>query len=148
MKVFYKAGGGVSFVRKLPYEYDGTKYEADIKNGDVVKILDGGNVEMGTYGEQKNFKIKTRNGEKKIAFNQGTINVLLKELTDETENWINKDVNVLLVKKVITGKKSIVPYFVTVGWSLDEYGELVKEGAEKESESIDVDEIPEGDIPF
>lgn len=139
MKVFKKLGGGVPYARKEPYEYEGVKYEADLKNGDVVKILDSGNVELGTYGEQKNFKIKTRNGEKKLAFNQSTINVLWEEFGDETESWIGKDVKVLLVKKLIAGKKSIVPYLVVDGWSLDEYGELVK--GEKKEEAIS-DDLP------
>lgn len=135
MKVFKKIGGGVPFARKAPYEYEGVKYEADLKDGDIVKVLDGGNVEQGNYGEQTNFKVKTRNGEKKLAFNQSTINVLIDEFGDDTENWIGKDLNVLLVKKLIAGKKSIVPYLVVKGWTLDEYGELVK--GDKKEEIVD-----------
>ncbi len=141
MKLSIKRGGGVPFARKEPYEYDGTKYEADIKNGDVVKILDSGNTEMGQFGEQHNFKIKTRNGEKKIAFNQKTINVLVEEFGEETENWINKDVNVLLKKDTIAGKKVIIPYFITEDWQLDDYGDLVKSGESKEDD-IDMSEVP------
>lgn len=149
MKVTIRKGsGGVAFARKAPYEYEGTQYEADLKNGDIVKILDSGNVEQGQWGEQKNFKIKTRNGEKKLAFNQATINVLAEEFGTETEEWVNKDVKVLIDKKVIAGKKCIIPYLVLEGWSLDEYGELVKEGGEKE-DVVDYDEsIPDEDIPF
>ena len=58
MQVAIKRGGGVGFVRKLPYEYEGTKYEADLKDGDIVKILDSGTEEEGQWGKQKNFKIK------------------------------------------------------------------------------------------
>ena len=141
MKLSIKRGGGVPFARKESYEYDGVGYEADLKNGDVVKILDSGNVEMGQFGEQKNFKIKTRNGEKKLAFNQATQNVLIEEFGDETESWIGKDVNVILKKDVIAGKKVIIPYLVVEGWSLDEYGELVKSGGEKETVE-DSEEIP------
>ena len=137
MKVFKKIGGGIPFARKEPYEYEGVKYEADLKNGDIVKILDGGNVELGQYGEQKNFRIKTRNGEKKLAFNQSTINVLLEEFGDETESWTGKDVKVLLVKKLIAGKKSIIPYLIVDGWALDEYGELTKDGSEEKEISLD-----------
>lgn len=140
MKVFKKIGGGIPFARKEPYEYEGVKYEADLKNGDVVKILDSGNVELGQFGEQKNFKVKTRNGEKKLAFNQSTINVMVDEFGDETESWIGKDVNVLLVKKLIAGKKSIVPYLVVDGWSLDEYGELVK--GENKNEEVNLEDAP------
>ncbi len=144
MKLSIKKGGGIPFVRKMPYEYDGTKFEADIKNGDIVKILDSGNIEMGQFGEQKNFKVKTRNGEKKMAFNQATINVLVTEFGDDSENFVNKDVKVILKKDVIAGKKVIIPYLVTEGWSLDEYGELVKEGVDFDKE--DTIEYPEEDI--
>ena len=94
---------------------------------------------MGQFGEQKNFKIKTRNGEKKLAINQASQNVLIEELGDETENWVGKDVKVILKKDVIAGKKVIIPYLVVEGWGLDEYGELVKEGKATE---VSADDIP------
>lgn len=144
MKLSIKKGSGVPFVRKAPYEYDGTKFDADIKSGDIIKIIDSGNIEMGQYGEQKNFKVKTRNGEKKMAFNQATINVLVEEFGEDSENFVGKDVKVILKKDVIAGKKVIIPYLVTEGWSLDEYGELVKEGRDYDKE--DIIEYPEEDI--
>lgn len=152
-----KIGGGVPFARKAPYEYQDTQYEADLKNGDIIKILDSGNIEPGQYGEQKNFKIKTRNGEKKLAFNQKTINVLIEEFGDDSEDWINKDVRVILKKDIIAGKKVIVPFLVTEGWSLDDYGDLVKGEQDeddsprplkkkKKSEPLEAIEYPEDDI--
>lgn len=141
MKMEIKRGGGVPFARKADYSYSGANYEADLKNGDVIRILDGGTVEVGKFGEQKNFKIKTRNGEKKLALNQATVNVLTEEFGDESELWIGKDVKVILQKKLIAGEKAIVPYLVVDGWELDEYGELVKVGGEK-SAVEDSEEIP------
>jgi hypothetical protein len=150
MKIIIKRGGGVPFARKLPYEYDGTKYEADLQNGDTVKILDAGSVEMGQFGEQKNFKIKTRNGEKKLAFNQQTQNVLAEELGDESELWIGKDVKVILKKDTIAGKKVIIPYLITEGWLLDDYGDLVKDVKPAEQGAVPMGdsgvEYPEEDI--
>jgi hypothetical protein len=139
MKVYKKTSSGIPFARKEAYEYENVKYEADLKNGDVITILDGGVTEMGTFGEQDNFKIKTRNGEKKLAINQKTKNVLIDEFGDETENWIGKGVTVILKKDVIAGKKAIIPYLVTAGWSLDEYGELVKEGSQETSHTAPED---------
>ena len=140
MKFKIKVGGGIPFARKEAYEYDGVKYEADIKNGDIVKILDSGTVETGTYGEQNNFKIKTRNGEKKIGFNQKTINVLIEEFGDESSDWVNKDLIILLKKDVIAGKKVIIAYLITEDWVLDDYGELVKK-----NELDKFDDKPEDD---
>ena len=146
MRLQIKKGGGVPFARKEPYEYDGNKYEADLKTGDVVKILDSGNVELGQYGEQRNFKVKTRNGEKKVGFNQQTVNVLVQEFGENSEDYVGKDVRVILKKDVIAGKKVIIAYFVTEGWALNDYGELAKEGADLPV--IEVGEDPMSDIPF
>jgi len=146
MKVYYKKGDSILFARKVPYEYNGVQYEADLKNEDIVKILDAGEIEIGKYGEQKNFKIKTRNGEKKLGFNQQTQNVLIKTFGDETKDWIGKDVKVILKKDTIANKKVIIPYLIVDGWELDEYGELVKSGDKiQEEESI---EIGEENNPF
>jgi len=57
MKLSIKKGGGVPYARKEDYEYDGIKYEADLKTNDIVKILDSGKVEQGNFGEQTVFKI-------------------------------------------------------------------------------------------
>jgi hypothetical protein len=134
-------GDGIGFARKEPYEYSGVEYEADLKDGDTVKILDGGTLEEGKFGEQNNFKIKTRNGEKKLAFNQSTINVLVEEFGGESEAWIGKEVKVFLVKKMIAGKKCIVPYLATDEYHIDDFGELAKIGEEEK-------EITPENIPF
>ena len=145
MKVFKKVGGGIPFVRKAPYEYDGVKYEADIKNGDTIKIMDAGNLEVGQFGEQHNFRVKTRNGEKKMPFNQKTINVLFEEFGDETESWVGKDVKVIMKKDTIAGKRVEIVYLVVGNWELDEYGDLNKPstGIKKdESDEIDISDVP------
>jgi len=162
MKLSIKTGGGLPYARKEAYEYDGTKYEADLKTGDIVKILDSGETEQGNFGEQTVFKIKTRNGDKKLSFNQKTINVLIQEFGEDTENWMNKDVKVILHKTIIAGKKAIVPYLVTSDWQIDEYGELFKAGgvgtpnqpqnapepSNLPSETSTSDEVKVEDIPF
>ena len=138
------SSGGVGFARKAPYEYDGNKYEADLQTGDTVKILNSGITEEGKWGDQLNFKIETRNGEKKQSFNQATLNVLHDEFGEESEDWIGKEVKVILHKTVIVGEKRIVAYFVTGEWSLDEYGELSKSAEVKDMGDI----IKDSDIPF
>lgn len=134
-KVFKKIGGGIPWARKAPYTYQDIEYEADLKNGDIIKILDSGVVEGNNYGgESRNFKIKTRNGEKKIGINQKSMNVLIDEFGDDTEDWVGKDVRVILKKDIIANKKVIIPYLVTDGWKLDEYGDLEKEDDDGEEE--------------
>ena len=141
MKIHKKEGGGVPFARKAEYEYEGTKYEADLQNGDTIKILDGGVIEQGQFGDQLNFKIQTRNGEKKQSFNQASQNVLHDELGEESESWIDKEVKVILKKDVIANKKVIIAYFVTDGWGLDDYGDLVSD-KQKTEETVSPEDIP------
>lgn len=127
MKLQKKTNVGGAFARKEAYEYEGTQYEADIQDGDTVKILNKGEVVTGEYGDQYVFSIETRNGAKNASFNQSSINVLVEELGEETEGWVGKEIKVLTKKGVYAGKKAIACYFVTEGWTLDDFGDLVKE---------------------
>lgn len=161
-----KVGGGVAYARKDTYEYNNVKYEADLKNGDIVTVLDNGIIETGNYKgravDSWYFKVKTRNGEKKTKFNQKSINILIDEFGEDSDNWAGKDVRVIIHKTLIAGEKQDVVYFVTEGWKLDEYGELVKEGVnfdkedrpgQEKTREVDTVEYPEEiinpeDIPF
>lgn len=86
--------------------------------------MDGGTVTQGEFGEQNVFSIKTRNGEKNVALNQKSINVLVDSFGADSMQWIGKPVRVLLQKAVVAGKKTIIAYFVTEGWYLDDFGDL------------------------
>ena len=148
MKIVKKISSGVAFARKAPYEYEGTQYEADLKDGDTLKILDGGVIEQGQFGDQHNFKIQTRNGEKKQSFNQATLNVLHDELGEESDGWIDKEVKVILKKDTIAGKKVIIAYFVVGEWKLDEYGELTKPSDTTDTIEYPSEDSKSEDIPF
>lgn len=160
MQLGIKKSGGVGFANKQDYEYNGKKYEADLKHGDIIKFLDGGTEEEGKWGKQNNFKIKTRNGDKKISLNQMSQNVLVLEWGGDTEKWIGKDVKVLLKKDIIAGEKRIIAYFVTEGYRLDDYGELVRDENMKSVKTIAEEAVKElntsgpdeniqlSDIPF
>lgn len=140
-----KIGGGTPFARKIAYEYEGVKYRPDVQNGDMVTILDSGSTVVGQYGEQHNHRITTKNGDRLVTLNQASINVLVDEFGADGENWVNKEVKVLTKKDTIAGKKVIILYLVTDGWTLDEYGELTKDGQSQDIEDdepfIDLDSI-------
>jgi hypothetical protein len=128
MQVSIKAtSDGVSYASKNAYEYEGKSYEADIQDGDKVKVLNSGAIEEGNFGPQHYFKIMTRNGEKKAPFNQSSINVIAGVYGTETEDWVGRELNVLTKKGVFAGKKGIAAYFVTEGWYLDDFGDLVND---------------------
>ncbi len=128
MQVQIKAtSDGVGYASKNAYEYEGKSYEADIQNGDKVKVLNDGTIEEGNFGPQAYFKIQTRNGEKKAPFNQSSINVIATLYGTDTANWVGKELTVLTKKGVFAGKKGIAAYFVTEGWYLDDFGDLVND---------------------
>jgi len=163
MKIEIKAtSDGIGYASKTAYEYEGKSYEPDIQHGDVVTIKDEGVIESGgKFGDQTYFKIETRNGVKKAAFNQSSLNVLAKAWGDESANWIGKQTNVITQKAMIAGEKRVKVYYVTEGWYLDEWGDLVqdiqidplpapqpREKTAAQQEVEDIRNIKPDDIPF
>lgn len=138
---FKEKGDGIGFANKTAYEYDGQKYEADLKDGDTTAILSGGVEEDGNYGKQINFIIETRNEKKKISLNQSTLNCLVKNFGEDDTEWIGKEVKVILVGRVIGGKKKIVCYLIAGNWGMDKWGELADLSEEKEVEKSEEDKV-------
>ena len=142
MKQIKKINDGIGFVRKEAYKWEDKDYEADIQNGDKVKILSEGEMEEGQFGEQMVFKVETRNGTKKYPINQLSRNILIDTFGDEDKDWIGKELNILTRKGMYAGKKGIASYIVPDGWVLDEYGDLVKPENTENTESLDTIEYP------
>lgn len=136
MKIEIKAtSDGIGYASKSPYEYDGKHFEADIQDGDLVTIKDAGTVETGgKFGDQYYFKIDTRNGVKKAAFNQSSLNILAQEWGQESEEWVGRQIRILTRKSMIAGERRVVAYYVTDGWTIDEWGDLTK--------AVDVNQPP------
>lgn len=117
-----KVSMGIGFAQKKKYEYQGVQYEADVKDGDIITILNDGTVIQGQYGEQHVFKIKTRNGEKALALNQASINNLVGFYGEDTTKWIDKDVKVWAIKAMVAGKMQTIIYISDVSDEMDEDG--------------------------
>lgn len=121
-------GDGIGYASKNPYEWEGKLYDPDIQNRDKVTIISEGDIEAsGAYEPALYCKIKTRNGDKKAKFNQSSINVIAGVYGTDTAGWVGKVVTVLTKKGVFGGTKGIAAYFVTEGWYLDDFGDLVKD---------------------
>lgn len=147
MKMITKAtGDGVSYASKSDYEWEGKQYEADIQHGDKVVIKNAGTIEQGNFGDQHYFQIETRNGVKKAPFNQSSINALVDAFGDESENWVGKEVKVLITKTVIGGKKVMPAYFVTDEWYLDDFGDLEKQTEPQPANQTVAVEKPDGRV--
>src|SRR3990167_3397080 len=76
----------------------------DIKDGDLVTVLDEGQNVTGDYGDRMVFKIETKNGPKNLSFNQKSMNNLIDSLGDDTVNWIGKKVKITMVRAMVSGK--------------------------------------------
>lgn len=97
----------------------------DIKDGDVVKINDEGQVISGEYGDRMVFKVETRNGEKNLTFNQKSMNNLIDLFGDDTSVWVNKRVKLFLVKAMVSGKFQTIVYISDMNSTMLEDGTFV-----------------------
>ena len=139
MKMTKKEGGdGVAYARKEAYEYEGKQYQADLQHLDRVTILDAGvTEEHPQFGTTHKFMVRTRNGDKRASFNQSSINILVDAYGEDSENWKDRVVTVLIKKTMIAGEKRIVAYFVTDGWVLDEFGDVVNVDATPQKDAVE-----------
>lgn len=140
-----KVNMGMGFAQKKAYEYQGVKYEADLKDGDLVKITNGGTTQMGQYGEQHIFGLQTRNGEKALALNQSSLNNLVEAFGEETENWKDKEVKVWIIKAMVSGKMQNVVYLAPKDWEMTDDGNFFPTNSvqvdDEGLDSIDIDAI-------
>lgn len=130
------------YARKEAYEYEGKSYEADIQTGDVVTIKNAGELVTGQFGEQYEFMIGTRNGDRMANFNQTSINLLIDELGQDTAHWRGKEVHVHTKKGVWGGKRSVAAYFTPAGYMIDEWGDVVKDEPDVPRDAIATPKTP------
>ena len=77
--------------KKISIQGEWIDKSKDVKDQDIIKILNEGETIPGDYGDREVFKVETKNGEKLLSFNQTTINNLIDAWGDETEKWIGKE---------------------------------------------------------
>ena len=145
MKRAKKISGG------RPWGLNYVKKDVEIVDGDTVTIINEGMENEGNYGPQFVIGIKLANGEERvITLNPKTENNLIEAFGEDSINWVGKKVNVFIEKTKIAGERRIVAYLAAPGWDMDEYGDFVREGDQKDSK----DDIPvikvddEEEIPF
>ena len=112
--------------KKISIQGNYAKKGEDIKDGDIITILDGGTVVQGQFGEQKTFLVKVVSGEDMLlSLNQTSENNLIDVFGDESENWVNKQVKAFVMPQMVKGKRSLVLYLADPSWDWDEDGDLV-----------------------
>lgn len=94
----------------------------DIKDGDLITILDEGQNVTGDYGDRMVFKIETKNGPKNLSFNQKSMNNLIDSLGDDTVNWIGKKVKITMVRAMVSGKFQQIVYLADPSWIMSDDG--------------------------
>lgn len=114
----------------------------DIKGGDLVKILNEGDIVTGEWGEQHVFKVLTKNGERNCRFNQTTLNTLFDAFGEDTADWKGKDVQVWLIKAMVSGKLQTVLYLAPAGWDMNDDGRFYNPNAVEELEEEEEGELP------
>jgi hypothetical protein len=130
----------------------------DIETNDLVVILTESVKQPSRFDPAKDqtlIKVKTKNGERYVALNQKSINILIDEFrSNNDKDWVGKTAKVLLQRTTIGGKKVIVAYLVGINWELDEYGEPTLPGNQPPPEDdipvvqVDEDEDILSKVPF
>lgn len=115
------------------------KPKEDINDGDIITILDEGQIVEGDYGPRNVFSIQTQNGEKNLSFNQTSMNNLIDSYTNNTKTWIGKEVKVWIIKAMVSGKFRNVVYLAAPDWTMLEDGSFL---SPKEKDRVN--EPPEG----
>lgn len=150
-----KVSMGVGYVNKVPYEYEGKKFDADIKDGDIIKILDEGQeVKREFKGKMSSsivHKVETRNGSKAMNVNQTSINNLIDAFGNDSKEWIGKDVKAWIFKVLKDNKFEYHVYLASskaemvegddgkIKFLLPEKEKIIG----MEGEEIDIDPFPE-----
>lgn len=88
------------------------KAGVDIKNGDNIIIRTEGKKEKNKWGnEAYNFAVELPNGDtKQMRFNQSSLRWLCEKYGDETANWIDKEIPVMIITQNVQGKFVKVAY--------------------------------------
>lgn len=92
------------------------KLGRDFDEGDTLVILNSGDITTGQYGEQHTFKIKTKNGDLNMSFNQTSLNYLIDAYGDDTDGWVGKEAKVWVVDMNVSGVMRGVVFLTAPTW--------------------------------
>lgn len=111
----------------------------DIKNGDIVEIMDEGKKVEGKYGPQDIFKIKTVHGEFLISMNGTSINNMIDAFGNDSVKWVGNKVKIWLIQDFKDGKLIWKMYVTHPDQVLGESFEKINKELQQ---SANVDDIP------
>lgn len=111
-------------IKKATGQFTWLKTAEDINDGDIITILDEGQIVPGDYGDRQVHKVKTPSKEGHVSFNQTSINNLVDLLGTETKEWVDKEVKAFVVKVQVGGKLRNVCYLAGKDWTMNDDGEF------------------------
>jgi hypothetical protein len=92
----------------------------DFKDGDLLTILDEGQIVNGNYGEQYVFLMRMPSGDdRNVTVNQTSMNKLIDGYTDDTEQWKGKRIRAWLNRENVSGKFVQVLYLTMPNQDLE-----------------------------
>lgn len=117
----------------------------DIKDGDIVTILDEGKQVEGNFGTQDLFMVRTAsNVDGNVSFNTTTINCLIDAFGEDSKNWVGKQVKVWAIRSNVQGKMVNVFYFTHPKAEIDNEGLFTLPRSEQPQQNTDESRTPEG----
>lgn len=96
----------------------------DIKDGDIITILNGGVEHESEFGPKMGFLLETSKGERVMDLNQTTQNNLVDAFGEETNDWVGKKVKVVIVRGMVSGKMQNIVYLAHPDWEMDDEGKF------------------------
>ena len=129
--------------KKVSISGEFAKVGEDFKDGDIIKILNAGEIIPGEWGDRQMFKISVSTGEKNLSFNQTSVNNLIDVFGEDTQKWVGQNVKVWVVKQMIDGKLRNVAYLTGVDWEM-----LPDDTFSGKKVDPQYPNEPTGDIPF
>lgn len=159
-----KISVGAMYASKKKYTDKKTnqEFEADIKDGDIVKVIGQAIEVQNKYGGTNGvIQIETRNGKKAFSLNQGSTNNLIDAYGKDDAEWVGKEAKVWIFKVMKDGAIQLQAFLSHPKSEVDEEtGKFltpersdVSIADKGDDEDINFDEgagedIPEGDSPF
>ena len=132
------------YTKKLSVSGEYAKKGVDYNHGDILMILNEGQKVTGNFGEQDVFRVKTKNGEKNLTFNQTSLNNIIDAFGPDAKNWVHKEVKVWLILQSVSGEMKRVTYLTAADWILDESDDnirFISQKQVKEVKEVQLDDI-------
>lgn len=136
---------------KVRLESNFVKANVNVKDGDIISLLDEGKYVVTKFGKALNFTAKLSDGEEKTYTANGTTQKnLTNEYGDDTKNWMNKNLKVWVVRQVVKGKMTNVLYLTPEHWTepvrdsevIDDHEVTVVDDIPVVEDNINVKDIP------